>query len=97
MSSIGAQRLRIRERKERAERILRARLSAEMTANELKRLIGVSAPTLRRFEHGESEPSFTNLVDIARETGTNLAWLLFGDVIPQGFVREVERASKRVI
>lgn len=68
------------------ERIKRVR--GEMTQDQFGDLIGKSGKTIMNWENGKTEPSISDIVEIARATGANPAELAFGDL------SEIENADQ---
>lgn len=60
------------------ERILKARLDAKLTQEELASLVGRTRGAVAQWESGEVRPRHTNLIGIAKATGTNINWLESG-------------------
>ena len=61
-----------------ADRIKQVRHTAGLTQAELAEALGVSQPTVNRWETGETEPARTTLEQLAEVTGTTPEWLAFG-------------------
>jgi prephenate dehydratase len=61
-----------------AERLKQARQGAAMTQQVLAATLGVSQPTVNRWETGEAEPSRAQTEALADALGRSPAWLAFG-------------------
>jgi prephenate dehydratase len=61
-----------------ADRIKQVRQTAGLTQAELADALGVSQPTVNRWETGETEPARTTLEQLAEATGAAPEWLAFG-------------------
>lgn len=66
--------------KQRAERIKKAILD-HSTYEELAEKSGISVSTLVRIAAGKTEPKFSDVIQIARITGTDLNVLAHGDAL----------------
>lgn len=61
------------------ERIRASRISAGFeTASDLARHIGAEPPTVRKWERGESEPRYCDLIEISRATKRSLDFIVAG-------------------
>ena len=61
-----------------AERLRLSRTLAGIDQTEMGRRVGASRPTVSNWERGLSEPSFSQVVMWAKETGQSLEWLADG-------------------
>lgn len=61
-----------------SDRIRQVRQTANLTQAELAEALGVSQPTVNRWETGETEPSRATLEQLADATGAAPEWLAFG-------------------
>lgn len=62
----------------KSERIRQARRERKITQEALGKKIGVSKATVSQWESGTTEPNGKNLVNLAKELGTTVEWLLDG-------------------
>ncbi|MDA5547389.1 helix-turn-helix transcriptional regulator [Yersinia massiliensis] len=62
----------------KSERIRQARKQLKLTQESLGKKIGVSKATLSQWESGTTEPNGKNLVNLAKELGVSVEWLLDG-------------------
>ncbi len=61
------------------DRIRAARIAAGFSsAADLARAVGVEPPTFRKWERGESEPTYPQLIELARKTGASLDFIVAG-------------------
>ena len=60
------------------ERLATARKLAGIDQTTMGHLIGASRPTVSAWERDEREPSFSQVVRWAKETGQSLEWLAGG-------------------
>ena len=65
-----------------SDRIRDARQKAGLTQAALADALGISQPTVNRWERGEGEPSAAQLTAIAGATGTSPEWLAFASAKP---------------
>jgi transcriptional regulator with XRE-family HTH domain len=61
-----------------AERLRRSRLLAGLDQREIAERLGIARQTVSLWEIGKTEPSATNFVRWAEETGQPLEWLAEG-------------------
>ncbi|WP_025159354.1 helix-turn-helix domain-containing protein, partial [Leifsonia aquatica] len=61
-----------------AERLKLSRTLRGIDQTEMGRRVGASRPTVSNWERGVSEPSFSQVVIWARESGQSLEWLAAG-------------------
>lgn len=64
----------------KSERIRQARREQKITQEALGKRIGVSKATISQWESGTTEPNGKNLVNLAKELGVTVEWLLDGKV-----------------
>lgn len=62
------------------DRLLKARRAAELSQADLAKAIGVHRKSVTRWELGQSEPSASLLIPLARALGVSVAWLIGEDV-----------------
>lgn len=62
----------------KSERILQARRAQKSTQEALGKKVGVSKATISQWESGTTEPNGKNLVNLAKELGVSVEWLLNG-------------------
>ncbi|EJC5210354.1 helix-turn-helix transcriptional regulator [Salmonella enterica] len=61
-----------------SERIRQARREQKITQEALGKKVGVSKATISQWESGTTEPNGKNLVNLAKELGVTVEWLLNG-------------------
>lgn len=59
-----------------ASRIRVARTEAGLTREQMAVTLGVSLPTIQRWETGRAEPSFRRVQEIAAATGKPIGWFV---------------------
>ena len=62
-----------------ADRFRKARESADMSQDELAKLVGMSRSGIAKIEQGKTEPRRTTLISVSFATGVSLDWLENGE------------------
>lgn len=81
--------------KEIGKKIRLARLNAELSQDDLGRLIGVTFQQVQKYELGTNRLSIGRLLDISRALNVNVTHFLDGNFLPA--VREIDRSSLALI
>ncbi|WP_327329825.1 helix-turn-helix domain-containing protein [Streptomyces sp. NBC_01201] len=66
----------VARRRDLGQRLATARRNAGLSQEQLGNLVGVERRTIQRYESGERDPRFTDLLLIADALGIDLAYLV---------------------
>jgi transcriptional regulator with XRE-family HTH domain len=85
-------------------RLRMARESVKLSQSELAEKIGMSEPSIQRYEKNAKSIPLHALIEIARETKTELSWIAYGEAkeIATGvkiaqLIRRIEKEDPEVI
>ena len=72
------------------ERMRAVREMARLSQEELSELSGVPRTSISRYERGETTPSLSNMIDIAKVLRLTLGQLVGTEPLPKGWVLQWE-------